>query len=51
MMMHAGISLEDDEDEANVIKAYYYADEDDIVRNDVLKVVKRFDGSARIIQI
>ena len=50
MMMHAGIYLEDaeDEDEADVIKVYYYGDEEDIDPNDVLEVVKRFDGSAEI---
>ena len=50
MMMHAGIYLvEDAEDEADVIKVYYYGgDEDDIDENEVLKVVQRIDGSAHI---
>ena len=50
MMMHAGIYLEDAdaEGEADVIKVYHYGDEDDIDENEVLQVVKRFDGSAYI---
>ena len=48
-MMHTGIYLvEDAEDEADVIKVYYYGDEDDMDENEVLQVVKGFDGSAHI---
>ena len=49
MMFHAGVHLvEDDEDEADVIKVYYYTDEDDIDENEVLQVVQGIDGSAHI---
>jgi hypothetical protein len=49
MMLHAGIHrVEDDEDEPNVIKVYYYPDEAEIDRDEVLEVVNTIDGDAYI---
>ena len=45
MMMHAGIVVEDDEED--VIKVSYYADENDIDDNKVLEVVQGIDKSAQ----
>ena len=46
MMMHAGIVVEDDEED--VIKVSYYADEDDITEDEVLQAVQGIDRDAYI---